>query len=576
MTTRVESIAAWACELEFSDLPHDVIQLARAQKKSVIAAIAASMQDAASIKILRATHEASSPGPAPLIGTSSSVRVEDALFSACAMSIALDFDDYVCFGHTGHSSVLVPTLLASETSSSGKTQIVAQVIANEIGARLGGACLIGPQNGQLWSFIHCAEAALASGKLLGLTKSQMAHALAISLYQAPRATTPGFMAPDSKLLTAAEPAISGLRAARLASYGVTGPLDVLDHPDGFLSAFAHAPIRGILGNLGEGWATKTLCVKVYPGCAYLDTTLDALDEIGRLDYRDIERVTVEAGMLTFGMNSMSAEYAQPDGTTPSPVTVNFSIPWNVAAMVIAGELTPRELNLEWMTTHSSELTSLVERIRLSHDWDLTRSSVTSFNRLVPVDALIAEAGLGSISRTISLARTRGRIPTLTRIDPIGTFRDLRGISSILDVRTLAMASPGLIAALVRQGLGGLGASPKSSHPAGTASATKFWDPEWLDKFVMKFPARVKVKVGGKERVNEVAIPRGGCGHPNFGPILASQNKFRDWAPNLWGDDRSVRIENAIDADYERLHALLETPATVQLDKNTMVSSLATN
>src|SRR5205085_3169309 len=201
--------------------------------------------------------------PAPLVGTDRLVRVDDALYAATALSIALDFDDYMSFAHTGHTAVLVPLLLSAETRAPADDQLVAQVVANEVEARLGGACLLGPLNGQLWSFVHAAGAALAAGRLLGLDETRLAHALAVSLYQAPRPTIPGFMAPDSKLLTAAEPARVGLRAARLAAAGVTGPLDVLDHPDGFLGAFADAPLRGMLRGLGEGWATLTLCIKPY-------------------------------------------------------------------------------------------------------------------------------------------------------------------------------------------------------------------------------------------------------------------------------------------------------------------------
>src|SRR5207245_1241247 len=219
-------------------------------------------------------------GPVGLVGTERRVSVDDAIYGAAALSMALDFDDYVCFGHTGHSGVLVSLLLAASTSSPAAEQLVAQTIANEVEARLGGACLVGPLNGQLWSFIHVAGAALAGGRLLGLDASRMTHALAIALYQAPRATVPGFMAPDSKLLTAAEPTLAGVRAARLAAAGVTGPVDALEHPEGFLSAFADAPLPGMLDGLGDGWATRTLCVKPYPGCAYLDTIVDALLEFG--------------------------------------------------------------------------------------------------------------------------------------------------------------------------------------------------------------------------------------------------------------------------------------------------------
>lgn len=562
MPTRVETIAGWAHELSIGDIPADVAGLCRAQRKSVLGAIAASSGDDAARRVLDGVASFACDGPAPLFGTDRSARVEDAVYAAAALSIALDFDDYVCFGHTGHSAVLVPLILATETSSSGRDQIVAQVIANEVGARLGGACLIGPQNGQLWSFIHAAEAALAAAKLLGLDALGTAHALAISLYQAPRATVPGFMAPDSKLLTAAEPASQGIRAARLAAQGVTGPLDLLDHPDGFLTAFAHAPIRGMLSGFGDGWATKTLCVKPYPGCAYLDTTLDALTELGPPGAAEIESVTVEAGMLTNGMDAMSAEYAAAEGDSPTPVTVNFSIAWNVAIMLVAGEVTPRQLNTDWLSRHSGELASITERVRLNHDWDLTRTSVSSFNRLVPPDALIAEAGLGSIGRTLSLARARGRLPAfaLGRMDPIGTLRDLRGLTSVLDIRTLAMASPGLISALVRQGFGGRAGGSKSEHPAGSATATKFWDAESLERFAMRFPARVRVKAGGrKEEVALASIPRGGCGHPEIGPLEAADSKLAQWGPLLWGREGTAHLARNIDTDESLLWKQLATP-----------------
>src|SRR5439155_538592 len=193
----------------------------------------------------------------------------------------------------------------------------------------------------LRSHVHVAGAALAAGRLLGLDASRMTHALAIALYQAPRATVPGFMAPDSKLLTAAEPTVTGLRAARLAAAGVTGPLDALEHREGFLAAFADAPLPGMLGGLGTGWATRTLCVKPYPGCAYLDTTVDALLELGPPPAEDVREVVVEASLLTHEMDRMSRPYASVSGAgVPTPVTINFSVPWNVAVTLVAGELAP--------------------------------------------------------------------------------------------------------------------------------------------------------------------------------------------------------------------------------------------
>src|SRR5947209_1981299 len=132
--TTLEGIAAWAASLSVNDIPAAVVDLCRAQRRSVLAAIAASTGDAASGRVLDAVTAGAGDGPAPLVGTDRLVRVDDALYAATALSIALDFDDYVSFAHTGHTAVLVPLLLATATGSSADEQLVAQVIANEVEA----------------------------------------------------------------------------------------------------------------------------------------------------------------------------------------------------------------------------------------------------------------------------------------------------------------------------------------------------------------------------------------------------------------------------------------------------------
>jgi len=521
--TRIEAIAEWASALSWNDVSESVLDLCRGQRRSVLAAIAASCtSDAATSRVLDAVRGWSTAGPAPLLGRPGpSAHVEDAVFAAAAASIALDFDDYVCFGHTGHSAVLVPLMLAAETGGSGRDQLLAQVAANEVEARLGAACLIGPLNGQLWSFIHGAGAAVAASRMLGLDARRLAHALAIALYQPPRATVPGFMAPDSKLLTAAEPAVSGLRAARLAASGVTGPVDVLEHPQGFLAAFSDAPLPGMLGRLGSAWATSTLCVKPYPGCAYIDTVIDALMEMGPPPAGSVDRIVIEASMLTCRMESLSAGYAT--GSMPTPVTVTFSVPWNVAITLVAGELTPRAVNTEWLAAHREQLVDLVRRVSLRHDWELSRCVVEGFNGLLPPRRLVAEAGLRRLLR--ASRRRREQYPAA------GT-----GLPSF---------------ALLRDALRAVQRMRRAGGPDG------FWDPSALAGFAMTFPARVHVTLrDGTELVRRCDVPRGGAGHPTAGPEPVSREKLQAWGPCLWGSPGTQRIEAAIDADGDGLVELL--------------------
>lgn len=516
--TAVEGIAGWCAELTLPDVPDRVARLARAQRRSVLAGIAASSGDAAAKRIVRAVRDWAGKGEVPLVGSpGDAVRAEDAIYAAAALSIALDFDDYLCFGHTGHSAALVPVLLAAETGASGADQLVAQVAANEVEARLGGACLVGPLNGQLWSQIHGAGAAVAAGRLLGLDASRLAHALAIALYQPTRATVPGFMAPDSKLLTAAEPTVQGVRAAKLAASGVTGPLDALEHPEGVLAAFADAPLPGMFSGLGRGWATHTLCVKPYPGCAYVDTAVDALLSLGPPQADEVESVAIAAGVLTCEMDALSSPYA--DGTV-TPVTMTFSVPWTVAATLLAGELTPRQTNAEWLAEHRSELAALARRVSVTHDWSFTTASARAFAPLLPPRSLLRDAGTTKLASGLRRARKR---------------------------------HPGIV-----RGLGDLGGLTTALREArGGDLPDRLWDPTALESFAITFPAEVRVRLrSGTERVARADVPRGGAGHADDGPVEVARAKLSTWGPSLWGTEGTDAIDHAVECDDPELYRTL--------------------
>ncbi|HLF99316.1 MAG TPA: MmgE/PrpD family protein [Acidimicrobiia bacterium] len=528
--TLVESITDWAIGLRDADIPGDVADLLRAQRRSVIGAVAASTDDPAVGRVARAVERWAAPGPCPLLGGSAGAGatsdLEPAVYAAVALSVALDFDDYVCFGHTGHTAVLVPILAAAETGGDGSDQLVAQAVANEIEARLGGAILLGPMNGQLWAYIQAAGAALATGLMLGLDRDRLAHALAISLAHPTRATVPGFMAPDSKLLVAAEPAAAGVRAARLAEAGVTGPLDALDDHRGVLDAFSFAPIRGVFAGLGEGWATKTLCVKPYPGCAYIDTTVDALLDVlsgGAVEPDDVDEIVVEAGMLTTGMNALSAPYAETE--PPTPVTINFNIPWNAAIVVAAGQLTEAETHPDWLAEHAQALAKLRRKVRLSHDAELTALSASRFGGLIPAAGLAREVGVRRLASAARKVRAEHPATGLGIGDVVGFVRSAR--------------------------------SSGAAATRAAASGREWWDPNALDRFAAAFPSRVTLRLaGGETRVAQADVPRGGAGNAEASPADVARTKLDRSGPRRFGVDGTAALQQAIDADDGKLHTLL--------------------
>jgi hypothetical protein len=340
--TICEEIAEWVVGLAPGDLPASVRERAELQSLCIAAGRAAGEAEAA-----------------PFAAAAPEGRVGEIYRSAVA-SIAHDWDDYLFMGHTGHSAVPV----AAGFAPGPERALVAQIAANEVAGRLGAALFLGPHNGQFWASIHCASAAVAAALGLGLDAERIAHALAISLYQPPYGMWPGFMGPRSKLLTAAEPAAAGARAALLAAEGVTGALDVVEHPRGVLASLSFAPRPAMFGALGRVWLTDTLAYKRLPGCAYLQSVGEAA-LAAEVEADEIAAVEIQAGWLTCEMEELGR------GPGLTPVRVNFSATLTAAIALLAGRFGPAELDPAWLGEHEAEIHALAARVSVSHDPSLT-------------------------------------------------------------------------------------------------------------------------------------------------------------------------------------------------------------
>ena len=372
LPTRIRQFADWVSELSTDTIPARVVERARLQAMNTVAAGLAGSTAPAVAKLREATSYWAAPGSVGVIGTDNEWEPAAAAYANAGASMAHEWDDYLYMGHTGHSAVWASRAIADLTGATGDDVLAAQIAANEIEGRLGAALFIGPHNGQFWSSIHCAGAAAAAARLRRLEPEQIAHAIAIALYQPPYGLWPGFMGPDTKLLTAAEPVAQGIRAAMLAASGFTGPLDVIENRRGFLSHFSYAPRPEMLDSLGESWLTDTLAYKEHPGCAYLQAAVEAvlrLQSENGFEAGDVARVDVRAGWLTTAMEKLGT------GEPLTPVRVNFSVALSCAAALLAGRLTHEELSPRWLAEREDDVRALATRVFLEHDWSLTAQTI---------------------------------------------------------------------------------------------------------------------------------------------------------------------------------------------------------
>ncbi|MBI4516399.1 MAG: MmgE/PrpD family protein [Deltaproteobacteria bacterium] len=336
-------IAEWVKQAKFEDLPRRVVEECKNQILSVVASVHAGHFADAGRAVARTVKEWAGAKEATLMPSGERTSVFHAIFGNAALSMALDYDDYLFAGHTGHSAVLTTMAVAEKIGGSGKDFMLAQTLANEVEGRVGASVLLGPLNGQLWSFIHLIGSAVVTSKLMGLEQEQIQSAIGIAMLQPNYGLFPGFFGSEAKTLMASMTAPLGVQAAELAANGLRGCPDILEHPQGFVQQFSPTPLMGAYEGLGRVWLTDTLCYKVYPGCAYIDTIIDCILALARqhsIDARKVRAIHIAASPLTLGMEALSAAYVRGPGT--SPITLNFSVGYNAAVALMDRDLGPRQ------------------------------------------------------------------------------------------------------------------------------------------------------------------------------------------------------------------------------------------
>lgn len=343
-----EAYARFASEVEFDQLPSDVVALCKLiLLDSVGVAAAATGVMAASQSIASYARNAYGPGSSALWGFAEGVSPMGAAFANGAFAHALNYD---VFG-AGYAGLIPPAVLAAANcrdGTSGRDVLTAMAVGIELLTRIQLATAHIPKtydrviDGQLQTYFGCA---VAAGKALCLSAKEIDNAIGLALMQAAgsmQITLDGD--PEAKAFYGAFPNQAGLQSALLAKEGLEAACNALSGRAGFFPLFYATEVSDglLLDELGERYEMCRARFKRWPTSAAYSGLMAAALEIRtkeRIDHAQIERIEI----VTDPTMRVWFEPREARCNPANAAAAGNSAPFCIAAVLANGDFTLADL-----------------------------------------------------------------------------------------------------------------------------------------------------------------------------------------------------------------------------------------
>lgn len=293
-------------------------------------------------------------GNATVIGSDSGYSLRDAVLLNGLLVHGLDFDDTHPEGVIHASASALPTAvgLAEKLHLSGRDLLTAYVAGLEVDARLGMAARGGfHQVGfHPTGLIGAFGAAVVAGRLRGLDATQTAQAQGFVGSLASGSLEFLETGAWTKRVHPGWAGVAGITAASFAGRGFVSPPEIYEGRFGLyashLGAANDEDLAECTRNLGETWETARVAVKPYPAChfthAFADAMLAIRSEHG-ITAEDVESIHC---LIAEGEVKTVCEPLDRKRAPQSAYEAQFSVPYVVAASLVNGDFTLRELEDE--------------------------------------------------------------------------------------------------------------------------------------------------------------------------------------------------------------------------------------
>ena len=310
---------------------------------------------------------------------SSKVPAHEAVLVNATMARALDFDEFnLQTGmHTG-ATVVPVALAAAETCGKvdGKKLITAVVVGAEVMCRMRlvpDFCI--GVSGWAGEVYGAFGGAITAGKVIGLTREKVGHALGLAYSQAAGNAQPIY---DGTLATRLQQGLSaraGLLSTILATNGITGPQNFLEGRAGFYPVYYRGmdyDISRLLDNIGEKYEFMNVATKPCPCCGFLMAPIENVIDImhqNNMNQHDIGKVVVRVNQQMYNTVCAPPEAKYRPRTAADAM---FSLPYVVGTAILRGDVSLEDFSADAIT--DPERLKMADKVEIIVDEDIDQES----------------------------------------------------------------------------------------------------------------------------------------------------------------------------------------------------------
>jgi len=305
-----------------------------------IAGLCVAARNSAYVSALKKSLDAS--GACTALAHAESYRPEDAALLNGTAAHGEDFDDTFEGGPVHSGAVVVPAVLAAceRFGRDGRSALLGIAAGVEAMCRLS---LVAPKRIHKAGFhptavLGAMASSIAVSKTLGLNEKQTVDALGIAGSMASGIIEYLAEGAWTKRLHAGWAAQCGLRAARIAREGFTGPRTVLEGTHGFFFAFSRdgkAGYEKLTHDFGKHWHMTGLTFKPYATGTMNQPYIDCALRLAKRGFA-VEEVAEVLCETAEGYVHRLWEPRADKQRPPNDYAAKFSTPFNVAVAFVTG------------------------------------------------------------------------------------------------------------------------------------------------------------------------------------------------------------------------------------------------